>query len=100
MNKLKERWGVKSNLQLIIIFIVFSITGSLSVWFRNHLFEFLGIGNDFPWYYLVPLYVITIIPIYYLLLLVVGALFGQYPFFLNFEKNSLGRLFRRKSKDI
>ena len=29
--RIKEKWGINSNFQLIIIFIVFGITGSLSV---------------------------------------------------------------------
>jgi ferrochelatase len=44
------------------------------------------------------LYILTIIPTYYVLLLIIGTIFGQYRFFLAFEKKSLGRIFfRRKS---
>jgi len=32
MEKLKEKWGITNNFQLIIIFIVFAITGSSSVY--------------------------------------------------------------------
>ena len=31
MEKLKERWGIESNWQIIIIFIVFGITGKENV---------------------------------------------------------------------
>ena len=30
MNKLKKKWGIKSNVQLFIILLVFSITGFLA----------------------------------------------------------------------
>lgn len=96
MNRLKEKWGIKSNFELIIIFFVFSVTGSLSVYVRSFIFAFLGIGKDFPWYLLVPIYILTIVPTYYILLLAVGWLFGKFQFFLAFEKKSLGRIFIRK----
>lgn len=96
MSKLKEKWGIESNFELIIIFFVFSVTGSMSVYVRSHIFAFLGIGNDFPWYFLVPIYILTIVPTYYALLLGVGWVFGKFQFFLAFEKKSLGRIFIRK----
>jgi len=68
----------------------------LSVYARKYLFVLLGIGTDFPLYLKIPVYIVTIVPIYYLLLLIVGALFGQFRFFLAFEKKSLGRFFIRK----
>jgi hypothetical protein len=32
MKELKKRWKIESNFQLVIIFIVFAITGSTSAW--------------------------------------------------------------------
>ncbi len=99
MSRLKEKWGIKSNWHIALIFLVFSITGSLSVYVKTLFFNWIGIGSDTSLLILIPLYIVTIVPIYYALLLLVGTLFGQYQFFLAFEKNSLGRLFiRRKSK--
>lgn len=97
MNKLKTKWGIKSNWHLALIFLIFSITGSLSVFVKAQLFLALGIGSGTSWLVFIPLYVITIIPIYYVILIIVGSLFGQYRFFLAFEKKSLGRLFLRKN---
>lgn len=95
MKKLKEKWGIKSNWHLALIFLIFSITGSLSVVVKTQLFTVLGIGSETPWLVFIPLYIVTIIPIYYAILIVVGSLFGQYRFFLAFEKKSLGRFFIR-----
>jgi len=36
IKKLKERWGIKSNFQIVIIFVVFGITGSVSAYFSGH----------------------------------------------------------------
>ena len=96
MKRLKAKWGIDSNWQLALIFLVFSITGSLSVYVKVLIFNIIGIGSDTSLIIVIPLYLITVIPAYYVILLIVGAIFGQYKFFLAFEKKSLGRLFIRK----
>ncbi len=96
MSKLKAKWRIESNWHLALIFLVFSITGSLTVYVKALLFLSLGLGKDTSLLLMIPFYIVTVIPIYYVLLLIVGALFGQYRFFIAFEKKSLGRLFIRK----
>jgi len=96
MSKLKAKWGINSNWHLALILIVFSITGSLTVYVKVLLFLLLGIGADTSLLIIIPLYIVTVIPIYYTILLMVGTLFGQYRFFMAFAKKSLGRLFPRK----
>ncbi len=99
MEKLKERWGIQSNFQIIIIFLVFAITGSSSVYVAKPVLSFLGIERSaFPdgmWWggftYSV-LRILLIFPIYQLLLIAFGWLFGQFKFFWAFEKKMLGRL--------
>ena len=41
MKKLKEKWGITSNFQLVIIFIVFGITGSASAIISGPTIEYL-----------------------------------------------------------
>ena len=41
MKKLKEKWGIKSNFQLVIILIVFAITGSTSAAISGPTIDFL-----------------------------------------------------------
>jgi len=92
LGKLKERWDVKSNFQLIVIFFVFSITGSFSVMVRGWVFHWLGVDHDdFNIFLLVPLYIITIVPTYQVSLLLIGTLCGQFEFFWKFEKKVLRR---------
>lgn len=93
MNKLKKRWGIESNLQIVLILIVFAITGSTSAKLAGPLCEFIGITHEaFSW----PIYwffrIILIFPIYQVLLVFFGWLFGQFEFFWQFEKKMLGRL--------
>lgn len=89
MNKLKQRWGITSNFQLVIIFIVFAITGSASAWLSKPFCVLLGITKeDFGgWFTLIRL--IIIFPIYQVLLVAIGAIFGQFRFFWAFEKRML-----------
>lgn len=89
MNRLKQRWGITSNFQLVIIFIVFAITGSASAWLSRPFCELLNITKeDFGgWFNLIRL--LVIFPIYQVLLVGIGTLFGQFRFFWNFEKKML-----------
>ena len=44
MKRLKEKWGITSNFQLVIIFIVFAITGSVSAAISGPVIDYL-FGN-------------------------------------------------------
>ncbi|MCH8534089.1 MAG: diacylglyceryl transferase [Flavobacteriaceae bacterium] len=98
MSKLKERWGITSNFQLVIIFIVFGITGSSSVYVGAPILELLSITKEnLPDHFLgISLYyflrIVIIFPIYQILLVAFGFLFGQFKFFWDFEKKMLSRM--------
>ncbi|HUH47185.1 MAG TPA: DUF6787 family protein [Arenibacter sp.] len=99
MKKLKQRWGISTNWQLIIILTVFSVTGSSSVYIAKPFLNWIGLAResfspDFIWGGLIYLLLrlILIFPFYQLLLIVFGWLFGQFKFFWEFEKKMLNRL--------
>ena len=93
MNKLKDRWNISSNWQLTIIFIVFAITGSTAAYLSKPVTGFLGITKEnlSLWLYW-PLRLLIIFPVYQVLLVLIGTLFGQFHFFWNFEKKMLFRM--------
>ncbi|WP_297793161.1 DUF6787 family protein [uncultured Eudoraea sp.] len=98
MDKLKKRWGIKSTFQLIIILIVFSVTGSASVYVAKPFLNWVGLEQgNFPdawwgsWIYW-TLRIVLIFPFYQILLVLFGWLFGQFKFFWNFEKKMLDRI--------
>ncbi|MGB3618453.1 MAG: DUF6787 family protein [Catalinimonas sp.] len=91
LQRLKTRWGVDSLWQVAIIFLVFGLTGSTSVYVRRPVFDLFGITPDTPLWITAPLYVLTIFPAYQVLLLAYGWLFGQFRFFWNIEKKMLQR---------
>jgi len=88
-SKLIKIFKVKDFYQLIIIFIVFGITGSLSVVLGKYvLINIFGesfLNNNYYWF----LRLILIFPIYQVLLIIVGALFGQFKYFWEIEKKIL-----------
>ncbi|MFP5436968.1 MAG: DUF6787 family protein [Bacteroidia bacterium] len=93
MKNFKQRWGLKHNYQLVIIFIVFAITGSTSAYISKPILSSLGITKDTfsPWVYY-PLYIILIFPAYQVLLMFFGFISGQFTFFWAFEKKMLRSL--------
>lgn len=93
MKKLKERWGIDSNFQLAIIFVVFAVTGSSAAKLAEPITHFIGIHQETThgliyW----PVRIFIIFPVYQVLLVLFGWLFGQFEFFWNFEKKMLNRL--------
>ena len=105
LKSLKEKWGIVSNKQLIIIFVVFGITGSLSVKLALPVLQYLNInpdtfetiplGNVIYW----VLRILIIFPVYQVLLLGIGTIFFQFRFFWAFEKKIMNRLIGKQFFD-
>ncbi len=98
MDRLKERWGITSNFQLVLIFIVFAITGSSSVYVAKPFLSLIGLAREnfsTAWWggtlYWI-LRILLIFPFYQVLLVIYGWLFGQFKFFWEFEKKMLSRM--------
>ncbi len=89
MQKLKQRWGIQSNFQLAILFIVFAITGSASAWLSEPFCTWLGITKTDLVFWFTPIRLLLIFPIYQVLLVLIGFIFGQFQFFWAFEKKLL-----------
>ncbi|MGK4568765.1 DUF6787 family protein [Flavobacterium sp. 3HN19-14] len=102
MSKLKERWGITSNFQLVVIFVVFAINGSLSARISAFFLDLLGItkeNTNIFLYYIILL--VLVLPLYPFMIIVIGWLFGQYQFFFPFAKKmlrgiGLGFVFKEK----
>jgi len=96
--KLKNKWGVKSNFQFWLIFVIFAIAGSSTLFVKRPVFDLLGIDSTTSWWIVVPVYLITITPAYFVILLLYGTILGQFKFFWEFEKKMFGRFSKRKNK--
>jgi len=95
--KLKKRWHIQSNFQLVLILVVFSITGSASAWVSKPFVEWIGLSkDDMPAWLFMVLRLILIFPIYNILLILIGAVFGQFRFFWAFERKMFSRFLPTK----
>ncbi len=77
----------------MVIFLVFAITGSTAAKLASPLCDLIGINSeDHHWLIYWPMRIILIFPIYQVLLLLFGWVFGQFSFFWNFEKKMMERM--------
>jgi len=100
LNYLKKRWGLTSIWQVIVILIVFSLTGFSALYVKNLLYSLAGITTDTHPAIRIPYGILATIIVYQFLLLGYGTLLGQFKFFWAFEKKMLRRFgfFRNEKK--
>ena len=84
MDKLKNLFKVSSTYQLIIVFIVFGITGSMSLVVSEYILIFFDLNN-------ILLSVLFILIVYQVLLIVIGSIFGEFRYFWDMEKKIISR---------
>jgi len=93
VKKLKERWGIESNLQIVLILIVFAVTGSTASYIGKPILSFLDITPEsFSTFGYWVVRILILFVMYQFLLVFFGWVFGQFKFFWAFEKKMLSRL--------
>lgn len=92
LDKLKERWGVETPWQVIVILVIFSITGMTALWVRRFVFNLLEFGPETPFWLRTLTWLFTVVPSYQLLFLFYGFILGQFDFVWRFEKKTFGRI--------
>ncbi len=97
VDTLKNRWNLQSTWQVIIILIVFACTGTTVLLIKRPLFNYWFLDGEKPVWATITYYVM-ILPVYNILLLAYGFVFGQFRFFWNFEMKFFSRMFS-KSKE-
>ena len=90
MDKLKNLFRVSSTYQLIVVFVVFGITGSLSLVISDYISGFFNLDN-------ILLSVIFVLVIYQFLLIIIGTLFGEFDYFWAMEKKIISRFKFKKN---
>lgn len=96
--KLKKRWGIESDIQVVIILLVFSLTGFSFLYVHNWIDQLLGITEADSFWLKAIVFILVLLPLYNLLLLVWGTLFGQFRFFKTFIIRFFSRIFFIKRK--
>ena len=90
MDKLKNLFRVSSTYQLIVVFIVFGITGSLSLVLSEYISGLFNFDS-------IILSIIFVIVIYQVLLIIIGTLFGEFDYFWEMEKKIISRFKFKKN---
>ena len=93
MEKIRSFFKVESNYQLFIINLVFAITGTSSLFVADYILDMLLVtqenyDNSFYW----VTRIILILPVYQILLIIFGFLFGEFSYFWEMEKKTLSKL--------
>ncbi len=90
--RLQEKWKLESALQVVIVLLVFSLTGSTVVMIRKAFFAWMGFDATTSLWLKTFAYIAFIMPAYQILLLGYGALFGQFSFFWRKEKKLFAKI--------
>ncbi len=93
LNYLKEKWGITSTWQIIIINVVFALAGFGVVFIKDHFYALIGVEDAGFWVKFI-LFFLFFLPMHNILLLFFGFFFGQFKFFWNYEKKFVGRIGR------
>ena len=90
MDRIKKIFKVTSTYQLVIVFVVFGITGSLSLVISEYISIFLHLDN-------IIMSIISILIVYQVLLIIIGTLFGEFDYFWEMEKKIISRFKFKKN---
>jgi hypothetical protein len=101
LDKIKIRWGLKTNWDIIAVMVVFSISGFSILFVRPIWFKIFGVSDATPMWLKFIIWLVMVFPTYQLFLLLYGFIFGQFKFFWEKEKKmvfAIGRLFNKSPK--
>lgn len=90
LQSLQKRWKVTAT-QLVLILCVFAITGFSTAYLSKVITGWVGFTTTTHWAWKLILRLLVLIFGYQVILLTVAALFGQLPFFWQYEKKILTR---------
>jgi len=100
LHRLQTKWKLESLFQVVMVLVVFACTGFTILFIKNPILDFFGIerggGQGFV---NTVLYLLLVLPLYQIILLIYGFIFGQFKFFWEKEKQifrRIGKLFGKK----
>ena len=86
IKRIKNKWGIENNFQFAIILIVFAVTGSVSAKLSGPTAEYFEIDSLHAILYW-PLRLLIVFPIYQILLVWFGFIFGVIVSILTLQKD-------------
>ena len=94
--KFIKYFNAKSLNHLILIFIIFGISGSLTLILSEPIINFIKmtkiIENPF---FILLLRIFIIFPLYQLVLILIATIFGEFKYFLTFTKGTYKKIFKK-----
>ncbi len=96
INKLQKRWNVTA-FQVFIILVVFACTGFTIMFLKKPIVGFFAPDGNKSLLFSI-LYYILILPVYNIVLLIYGFIFGQFKWFWEFEKRFFARMTGRAKR--
>ncbi|MAI67050.1 MAG: diacylglyceryl transferase [Phycisphaerae bacterium] len=92
MELLRRILKVETNIQFVVVFLVFSITGMGAVFIAKPMMGWFGIDYEqMNWYVFWPLRILFMTVCYQIMLVTFGTLAGQRVYFWRVEKRMLRR---------
>ncbi|MFY0653700.1 MAG: prolipoprotein diacylglyceryl transferase [Cyclobacteriaceae bacterium] len=98
LKKLQSRWKLNSAFQVVIVLVVFACTGFTVLFLKEPIVGWI-VGEGESSTLFTVLYYLFILPVYNIILLCYGFIFGQFSFFWEFEKRMWNRMTGRKSSN-
>ena len=102
LERLKAKWGISSNWDVLAILIVFSVSGSSILFVKPLWYSIFNITEATPTWIRILVWLAMVFPTYQAFLLIYGFLLGQFKFFWAKEKAmyyAVAGLFKKKKQD-
>ncbi|QDH78325.1 hypothetical protein FKX85_04430 [Echinicola soli] len=101
LKRLQQKWQLKSIWQVLLVLLAFACTGFTVLYIKQPIFDLLGVDMSSGGFWKTVIYLLLVLPLYQIMLLFYGFLFGQFSFFWEKEKKifkRIGALLIRKRK--
>lgn len=95
--KLEKLFKARSKIHLVLIFFIFGISGSISLFLSDYVLELLNSGLlNLNHFYLLILRLLVLIILYQFILLIVSVVFGEFNYFSKYSLKLLSLIKRVK----
>ena len=104
LQRLQSKWHLKSITQVLLVLLVFACTGTTILLIKNPILTFFGIERGGGQGLMNTIaYLLLVLPLYQIMLLIYGFIFGQFRFFGKRKSNwcsGLGEFLSEKNKSL
>ncbi len=90
--KLQSKWKLKSIFQVVLVLVVFALTGLTTVSAKLWIYNIFNLSENMSLLGRIGFFILITLPTYQTLLLFYGFIFGQFSFFWQKEKLMLNRI--------